>query len=65
MAKKNYTLSDILGAPISKHEARTLIKQNTDSHTFRAFNLMDDAYREKLLRFIMGKNTINKTSNSY
>ena len=56
MANKNYTLSDILGAPISKHEALTLIKQNTDSDTFRAFNLMDDAYREKLLRFIMGKN---------
>ena len=56
MANKNYTLSDILGAPISKQEALTLIKQNTDSDTFRAFNLMDDAYREKLLRFIMGKN---------
>lgn len=63
MANKNYTLSDILGAPISKHEALTLIKQNTDSDTFRAFNLMDDAYREKLLRFIMGKNGLAITYN--
>lgn len=55
MAKKNYTLSDILGAPMTRSEALTFIKDQTDNHTIQTFNLMKDAYREKLLRFIMGK----------
>ena len=56
MAKKNYTLSDILGAPMTRSEALTFIKDQTDGHTIQTFNLMKDAYREKLIRFIMGKN---------
>lgn len=55
MEKKTYTLSDVLGAPITKQEAFALIRKNTDGESFEKFNLMDDAYREKLLRFIMGK----------
>ena len=64
MAKKIYTLSDILGTTITKAEAISLIKEETDADTFRKFNLMDDAYREKLLRFIMGKNGLAITYDS-
>lgn len=64
MAKKIYTLSDILGTAITKAEAISLIKEETDADTFRKFNLMDDAYREKLLRFIMGKNGLAITYDS-
>ncbi len=64
MAKKIYTLSDILGTAITKAEAISLIKEETDADTFRKFSLMDDAYREKLLRFIMGKNGLAITYDS-
>ena len=64
MAKKIYTLSDILGTVITKAEAISLIKEETDADTFRKFSLMDDAYREKLLRFIMGKNGLAITYDS-
>ena len=64
MEKKIYTLSDILGTAITKAEAISLIKEETDADTFRKFSLMDDAYREKLLRFIMGKNGLAITYDS-
>ena len=53
--KTTYTLADILGAPISEQEALNFIRQNTDEDSFRTYNLMDNAYREKLLHFIMGE----------
>lgn len=53
MAKKNYTLPDILGVPMSKAKALSFIKNETDSESFQIFNLMKDAYRERLLKFIM------------
>ena len=42
MAVKNtsYTLADILGEPITEQEALALIKQATDSDTFRSFNII-------------------------
>ena len=45
MAVKNtsYTLADILGEPITEQEALALIKQATDSDTFRSFNIMEEA----------------------
>ena len=62
--KATYTLADILGAPISEQEALDFIRQNTDENSFRTFNLMDNAYREKLLHFIMGENGLAVTYDS-
>lgn len=61
MAKKNYTLPDILGDPMTKAEALSFIKNETDSESFQIFNLMKDAYRERLLKFIMVKNGLSIT----
>ena len=62
--KAAYTLADILGTPISKQEALDFIRQNTDEDSFRTFNLMDNAYRDKLLHFIMGENGLAITYDS-
>ena len=62
--KTTYTLADILGAPISEQEALNFIRQNTDEDSFRTYNLMDNAYREKLLHFIMGENGLAITYDS-
>ena len=62
--KAAYTLADILGAPISEQEALNFIRQNTNEDSFRTFNLMDNAYRDKLLHFIMGENGLAITYDS-
>ena len=66
MAVKNtsYTLADILGEPITEQEALALIKQATDSDTFRSFNIMEEACRRKLLQFLMGKSGLSITYDS-
>ena len=62
--KITYTLSDILGTPISEKEAIDFIQQNTDEDSFHTFNIMDEFYRKKLLHFIMGKNGLAITYDS-
>ena len=52
--KHNYTLADILGAPRTKQDALSFIRQNTTTDTLEAFNLMDKMYQKKLLHFIQG-----------
>ena len=66
MVVKNtsYTLADILGEPITEQEALALIKQATDSDTFRSFNIMEEACRRKLLQFLMGKSGLSITYDS-
>ena len=66
MAVKNTssTLADILGEPITEQEALALIKQTTDSDTFRSFNIMEEACRRKLLQFLMGKSGLSITYDS-
>ena len=60
----SYTLADILGDPITEQEALALIKQATDSDTFRSFNIMEEACRRKLLQFLMGKSGLSITYDS-
>lgn len=52
--KHNYTLADFLGAPRTKQDALSFIRQNTTTDTLEAFNLMDKMYQKKLLHFIQG-----------
>lgn len=54
--RNNYTLVDILGEPLTRQEALSFIQQNTDEEDFQLFQQFDNLYRDKLLRFIMGKN---------
>lgn len=59
--RNSYTLTDILGEPLTKQEALAYVRTNTDATTYQRFIQMDVAYREKLLRFIMGKNGLSIT----
>lgn len=54
--RNTYTLVDILGEPLTRQEALSFIHQNTDEDDFQLFQQFDDLYRDKLLKFIMGKN---------
>ena len=56
-----YTLTDILGAPLSEQEAVSLVSKNTSPNTFRSFNIMKEVYRRKLLQFLMGKRGLSIT----
>ena len=51
-----YTLADILGTPLSEEQALSFLRENTDKASLHTFHIMDEAYRKKLLHFIMGEN---------
>lgn len=59
--RNSYTLTDILGEPLTKQEALAYVRTNTDETTYQRFIQMDVAYREKL--FIEVHNGKKRTLN--